>query len=146
MNQALKTTALVGALAAAFTLGACDRRDDDKTAGERLDTAVASAEQKSNEMKADIKRETAEARADVGRAVDQAGDKMKDASITAKVNSELAQDKELSAIGINVDTAAGKVVLRGNAPNDAARDRATTLAQRVEGVLAVDNQLTVRQG
>jgi hyperosmotically inducible periplasmic protein len=141
--NAIKTTTLIGALAAAFALSACDRNNEEKTAGERLDTAVASAEQKSAEMKSDVKQQTAEARSDINRAVDQAGDKMKDASITTKVNAELAQDKELSALGINVDTAAGKVVLRGSAPNDSARDRATSLAQRVEGVLAVDNQLTV---
>ena len=70
---------------------------------------------------------------------------MKDAAITTKVNAELARDNDLSAIKINVDTAAGHVVLRGTAPNDAARDRATTIAQRVDGVLSVDNQLTVGQ-
>jgi hyperosmotically inducible periplasmic protein len=141
--NAIKTTTLIGALAAAFALTACDRNNEEKTAGERLDTAVASAEQKGAEMKSDTQRQTGEARGDINRAVDQAGDKMKDASITTKVNAELAQDKELSALGINVDTADGKVVLRGSAPNDSARDRATSLAQRVEGVLAVDNQLTV---
>lgn len=140
---AFKTTTLIAALASAFALSACDRRDDDRTAGERLDTAVASAERRSDEARADVKRESAEARSDVNRAVDQAGDKMKDASITTKVNAELAGDNDLSALKINVDTNAGHVVLRGTAPNDAARDRATTIAQRVEGVLSVDNQLTV---
>lgn len=140
--NALKTTTLISALAAAFALSACDRKEE-RTAGERLDTAVASADQRAETMKNDVKRETAEARSDVNRAVDQAGDKMKDASITTKVNAELAQDSELSALKINVDTQAGRVVLRGTAPNDNARDRATTLAQRVEGVLTVDNQLTV---
>jgi hyperosmotically inducible protein len=139
----LKTTTLLCAITAAFALSACDRRDDTPTAGERVDTTVASADRKSDEARADIQRETAEAKSDVNRAVDQAGDKMKDASITTKVNAELARDNDLSALGINVDTTDGRVVLRGSAPNDAARDRATTLAQRVDGVLTVDNQLTV---
>ncbi|MBX3618881.1 MAG: BON domain-containing protein [Rhizobacter sp.] len=144
MNALKTTTAAACALAAALALSACDRRDDNMTAGERLDTAVASADQKADQMKADAKREGAEVRSDVNRAVDQAGDKMKDASITTKVNAELAQDSELSALKINVDTNEGRVVLRGTAPSDSARDRATMLAQRVDGVLAVDNQLTVR--
>jgi osmotically-inducible protein OsmY len=141
--NAFKAATTVCAVAAALALSACDRRDDDRTAAERADTTVASAERKSDEARADIKREAAEARSDVNKAVDKAGDKMQDASITTKVNAELAADKDLSALKINVDTSAGHVVLRGSAPSDAARDRATTIAQRVEGVLSVDNQLTV---
>ena len=142
-THAFKATTTVCALAAAFALSACDSRDDTTTASERADTTVASAERKSDEARADIKRETAEARSDVNNAVEQAGDKMKDASITTKVNAELAADNELSALKVNVDATGGHVVLRGTAPTDAARDRATVIAQRVEGVLSVDNQLTV---
>lgn len=143
--NAFKTTTTVAALAAVFALSACDRNTDERTAGERLDGAVASAEQRADEARADARRESAEAKSDVSTAANQAGDKMKDAAITTKVNTELARDNDLSAIKINVDTAAGHVVLRGTAPNDAARDRATTIAQRVDGVLSVDNQLTVGQ-
>jgi hyperosmotically inducible protein len=141
--NALKTTTLISALAAAFALSACDRNAEERTAGERLDGAVASAERRADEARSDVQRETAEARSDINAAADKAGDKMKDASITTKVNAELARDNDLSALKINVDTIDGKVVLRGTAPNDAARDRATTIAQRVDGVLSVDNQLTV---
>lgn len=138
-----KTTAIAAALAAVFTLSACDRNAEDRTAGERLDGAVASAERRADEARADVQRESAEARNDVTAAANQAGDKMKDAAVTTKVNAELARDKDLSALKINVDTRDGHVVLRGTAPNAEARDRATTIAQRVEGVLSVDNQLTV---
>lgn len=141
-TNAFKATTTVCALAAAFALSACNSRDD-ATASERADTTVASAERKSDEARADVKRETAEVRSDVNNAIEQAGDKMKDASITTKVNAELAADNDLSALKINVDANGGHVVLRGNAPSEAARDRATVIAQRVEGVLSVDNQLTV---
>lgn len=140
--NAIKTTTLVSALAAAFALSACNRADE-RTAGERLDGAVSSAERRADEAKADIQRESAEARNDINTAANQAGDKIKDAAITTKVNAELARDNDLSALKINVDTNDGRVVLRGTAPNADARDRATTIAQRVEGVLSVDNQLTV---
>lgn len=143
--NAFKTTTLLCAVTAAFALSACDRRDE-RTAGERVDATVASAERKTEEAKSDIQREASEAKSDISRAADQAGDKMKDASITTKVNAELARDNDLSALKINVDTSAGHVVLRGSAPNDAARDRATTIAQRVDGVLTVDNQLTLGNG
>jgi osmotically-inducible protein OsmY len=62
------------------------------------------------------------------------------------VNAELAKDTELSALKINVDTSQGRVILRGSAPNEASRERATTLVARVDGVLGVDNQLTVSRG
>ena len=140
----LKTSATtVCALAAALALGACQRNDEGRTAGQQMDTAVANAEQKAAEIKGDMRQESQQAKDSVNRAVDQAGDKMKDASITTAVNAELARDTELSALRINVDTAAGRVVLRGAAPNDASRERATALASRVNGVVSVDNQLSV---
>jgi hyperosmotically inducible periplasmic protein len=143
--NAFKTTTTVAALAAVLALSACDRGSEERTAGERLDGAVASSERRADEARSDIRRESAEARNEVTAAANQAGDKMKDASITTKVNAELARDNDLSALKINVDTSAGRVVLRGTAPNAEARDRATLVAQRVDGVLSVDNQLTVGQ-
>lgn len=143
--NAFKTTTTIAALAAVFALSACDRNNDERTAGERVDGAVASTERRADDAKADIRRESAEAKSDISTAANQAGDKIKDASITTKVNAELARDNDLSALKINVDTVSGNVVLRGSAPNAAARDRATLIAQRVEGVLSVDNQLTVGQ-
>jgi hypothetical protein len=139
------TTALC-TLAAALALGACGRNDSDRTAGQKMDTAVASAEHKADEIKSDVKQEAREAQQGMSRAVDAAGDKMKDASITTAINAALARDAELSALHINVDTNGGRVVLHGTAPNDASRARATTLASRIDGVTTVDNQLTVSNG
>jgi osmotically-inducible protein OsmY len=90
-----------------------------------------------------VKQESREAQQGVNRAADTVSDKMKDASITTAINAELARDAELSALKINVDTTSGRVVLRGTAPNEASRARATSLAQRIDGVSAVDNQLTL---
>lgn len=143
----LKTPgAALCAIAAAFALSACDRGNNERTAGERLDGAVANAEQKAAEVKAEAKEGAQDVRQGVDRAADAAGDKMKDASITTAINAELARDAELSALRINVDTADGRVTLRGTAPTPEARERATTLAARAQGVLSVDNQLVVKQG
>jgi hyperosmotically inducible periplasmic protein len=140
----LKTSAsTLCAIAAALALGACQRNDDGRTVGQQTDTAVANAEQKAGEIKQDMKQESSEAKTEIGQAVEKAGDKMKDATITTAVNAELARDSELSALRIDVDTAEGRVVLRGTAPNDASRQRATSLASRVDGVVSVDNQLNV---
>jgi len=66
-----------------------------------------------------------------------------DAAVTVAVNAELAKDAQLSALRIDVDTLDGRVTLAGSAPNAAARDRATLLAQSVKGVKSVDNRLAV---
>lgn len=143
-----KTTATTTlcTLAAALALGACQRNDGTPTAGERVDTTMAKAEQKADDIKADVKQEASDAKQGMDKATDAAGARLKDMSITTAVNAELAKDSELSALKINVDTAEGRVVLRGSAPTEASRERATSLASRVDGVVGVDNQLTVSRG
>lgn len=136
---------LIAVAVASLGLAACNRADnDERTAGQRLDSAVATVEQKTDQAKAEIKQETAEARADAEATADRLGEKVEDATITASVNAELAKDPALSALKINVDTSAGRVLLKGSAPDAGARERATQLAQGVKGVVAVDNQLEVR--
>ncbi len=130
-------------LATALALAACGKTEHDATAGEKLDSAVAKVEQKSEEVSKDVQQGMATASAQTGAAVDKLQAGAQDASITTQVNAELARDPELSAMKIDVDTNAGKVVLKGTAPSDAARDRAVTLAKAVSGVVDVDNQLRV---
>lgn len=163
-NTPWLATSLVATLAA-LTLTACGR-DDSRTAGQQLDSTIAKVEQKAGEIKAEAQVDAAKAQSRTEVAANKAGeainqtlgkvatqventaevvsDKMADASITTRVNAELAKDTTLSALRINVDTVNGKVSLRGSAPSSLARDRATTLAAKVKGVSAVDNQLDVR--
>jgi hyperosmotically inducible periplasmic protein len=146
MNTSLTTRlTLIAAAVASVGLAACNRADDDeRTAGQRLDSAVATVEQKTDQARAEIKQETAEARADAEATANRLGEKVEDATITASVNAELAKDPALSALKINVDTTAGRVMLKGSAPDASARERATQLAMGVKGVIAVDNQLEIR--
>ncbi|HSI57057.1 MAG TPA: BON domain-containing protein [Ideonella sp.] len=147
-------SSLIVVALAGLTLTACGKRDDSMTAGEKLDQTVAQAEQKTDEAKTDIKQEMGEAK-DAAKeaaqdakvaganAMDKVGNAVEDAAITASVNAELAKDPKLSALKINVDTAQGRVALKGTAPDSTSRDRATQLAAGVKGVMSVDNQLTV---
>ena len=80
----------------------------------------------------------------MGNAADAVANKSKDMAITAAVNARLAGDQRLSALSINVDTAGGRVVLRGTAPDTAARARAAELARSVDGVSEVNNELSVQ--
>jgi len=133
------------ACAAALTLAACDRdANSDRTVGQKVDSAIAKAEQKADQGGNEIKKEVNSARETAGKAMDAAGSKVKDAAITTGINAELAKDPSLSVLKIDVDTSEGRVALRGTAPNVAARERATQLAQRVDGVVSVENQLKVR--
>jgi len=157
----------VGALSVACLLGACSP-DNGKTAGQNIDAAIATAKVKGEELKQDAKegladakvkgaelaqdarQGLAEAKVATAGATDaarekaaEAGDAMRDGTITASVKAELARDADLSATAINVDTDNGKVVLRGTAPTQGAREKATMLAGAVKNVSSVDNQLVV---
>ncbi|MFH0130372.1 BON domain-containing protein [Variovorax sp. VaC1] len=148
---------------AALTLAACDKSDN-RTAGEKLDSAVAKTEQaadtaaakteqalKDAKAKADTSGVTAdvkegmanakEAARNAGAAVSATVD---DAAITASVTAGLAKDPDLSALKIDVDTKGGAVSLKGPAPSAAAKARAEEIAKGVQGVTSVDNQLDVK--
>lgn len=68
---------------------------------------------------------------------------VRDLTITAHVNAELALDQTLGASPIAVRTQSGRVLLTGVAPDRAARERAGQLAAGITGVTAVDNRLVV---
>lgn len=134
------------AVAALAALAACSNEDDSRTAGEKLDDGVATAQAEADRAADRIAQEASEVKQSMSNAADEVGSQFKDAAITAKVNAEFARDKELNAMRIDVDTAEGHVVLDGSAPNDAARDRAERLARAVDGVVSVDNRLNIQAG
>ena len=142
----LRPIAAVTAVLALTALAACNRPADDRTAGQRVDSAITKSEQKAQQTKEDTKSAAANINQTTERAANDVSDKVKDAAITTAVNAKLAQDKSLSALRIDVDTVGGRVSLRGTAPDPAARERATTLASAVDGVVSVDNQLVVGKG
>lgn len=120
-----------------LALAACDSKTPTtETAGQKLDSVIASTEKKSEQLSADAKVNAAEAKKDTSEA-------LSDAAITTRVNAQLAADPALSAIKIDVDTSNGRVRLTGTAPDAQARDRATTMASAVSGVVSVDNQLKI---
>jgi osmotically-inducible protein OsmY len=137
-------SALIACLAL-LTLGltACNRNED-RSAGEVLDSAISTTERKADEAKQDMQKAGRDVKEAVGSATESAINTSRDITITAEVKTKLAADPGLSALAINVDTAAGRVVLRGSAPDTDARSRATDLARAVAGVSAVDNELTVQ--
>lgn len=122
INARLHTTQIALLVAAAALAAGCDRAPTQPTAqpgatstvGEKVDTAIA-----------------------------KTADTAKDIAMTAAIKTELARDPALSALSINVDTLDGRVLLKGKAPDGVAAQRATEIARRTEGVVSVDNQLTI---
>jgi osmotically-inducible protein OsmY len=96
------------------------------------------------EQQTDVAQAGREVGAATSRAANTTADKAKDATITASVKSALIAEPTLSALRIDVDTTSGRVVLRGSAPDTAARTKAAELARGVDGVVGVDNQLVVQ--
>jgi hyperosmotically inducible protein len=73
-----------------------------------------------------------------------AGTIIDDATVTAKVKAALIEDSTTKATEINVDTHGGTVQLNGFVDTQAAKDRAAELAQSIEGVQQVENNLNVK--
>jgi hyperosmotically inducible protein len=121
MNQ--RTLLIAPLMVGILAMTACDKQPSSQTVGQKVDSAIASTENKA----ADAKKDTTEA--------------VTDAAITTRVNAQLATDPSLSALKINVDTQNGRVSLHGVAPDATSRDRAATMASAVSGVVSVDNQL-----
>ena len=67
-----------------------------------------------------------------------------DATVTAKVKAALIEDSTTKASEINVDTHVGTVQLNGFVESPAAKARAAELAQTIEGVRSVENNLDVK--
>lgn len=130
-------------IAAAALSAACNRSDDGRTAGQKLDAALAGAERKSEQAATELRSSTKDLGNQIGKAANETMDKVKDAAITTAVNAKLLGDARLSALRIDVDTVDGRVTLSGSAPDTASKDYATALASRVDGVVGVDNRLVV---
>ena len=143
MKHSKRYTALIAAAAATALMAACGQSENE-TVGQQVDRTTESVQSAANEAGASVQ----EAARDLQAAGSQAGESIaegaNDMAITAKVQAALAADGALSVMDIEVDTEAGRVALTGAAPDETARERATSLVTAIDGVVAVDNRLTVK--
>jgi hyperosmotically inducible periplasmic protein len=72
---------------------------------------------------------------------DSIGAALSDTAITAKVKTHLHSDKRFSDSDISVKTTNGVVTLTGSAPSENTASAAERVAQAVDGVKSVDNQI-----
>lgn len=142
MKRNTRLAALAAAAMATSLIVACGQKEDE-TVGQRMDNTVEQTQAASAELRTDANNAAQDMKAAGNEAADKIAMGAADVAITAKVNAALAGDSQLSALKIDVDTTNGHVELKGTAPDPAARDRATVLAAAVEGVVKVENRLTV---
>lgn len=71
------------------------------------------------------------------------GEKMDDATITTKVKMKLLGNRATSALKTSVDTTDGVVTLTGTATTAAEKELATKLAEEIDGVKSVNNQMQI---
>lgn len=96
-----------------------------------------------SEARQDANKATASG--EVREALDETGDGIDDAWITAKVKSQLLADDDIKGMDINVDTKANIVHLTGVVPTMAARNEAIAIARGTKGVRDVNaSALVVR--
>ena len=72
------------------------------------------------------------------------GETVDDATITAKVKSQLLADPDVSGLNVNVTTFNGQVQLSGYVRSTEQRQRAEQIAREVEGVRSISNDLIVQ--
>lgn len=142
MKNTQRTLALLVLSAAALGLAACDQSKP-PTVGEKIDAGIERTQEAASQVKQDAQAAGNDIKQDASQAGTAIADGAADLNITAKVKTALAADDKLSAMAISVNTTNKVVTLTGPAPTQADSDRATSMAQAVEGVTEVKNELTV---
>jgi hyperosmotically inducible periplasmic protein len=152
-----KSLTWAGAATLVLSSVACNKADDGRTAGQKVDSAIAKTGQVAADAKAKAEAGVASADGTMKNAGSRTettaetttaklGNAADDMTITASVKANLAKSPDLSALKIDVDTKGGAVTLTGTAPSASARDKATSIAKGVKGVGSVDNKLVVKAG
>ena len=80
----------------------------------------------------------------VTRGQETVGAYIDDTAITTAVKARFAENKEVAATSISVETLNGTVMLSGFAKNATEKSVAETIARGVKGVKEVKNEITVR--
>ena len=129
MTHAYKRTTLLACILAGTALmtAGCGNRTPSDTTSQRMGTSdkVASTTE---------------------RAANKTGAAVGDATITTKVKSAVLAEPGLKTLQIGVDTKDGVVTLSGTVDTPTLKDRAMQIAQQVDGVRSVVDNLQVKTG
>ncbi len=136
MNMDNSFKAVFASMMIVSGLAACDKPGPAESAGKKIDqatenvsTSVSNSAEKAGNTIAESSRST-------GQAID-------DSEITAKIKALLLNEPGLKSLKISVNTEKGEVILTGKADTQANRTKTTKIAESVNGVSSVNNQLSV---
>jgi hyperosmotically inducible periplasmic protein len=125
MTSRIRLQLLAALVASTAVLAACGEHNNNPTASrtERTTESVASA---------------------TDRATTKTAVAVDDTAITTKVKAAVMAEPGLKTLDIDVDTKNGVVTLAGTVQSPELKQRAVTLAQQVEGVRSVSDQLVIK--
>lgn len=91
-----------------------------------------------------IDKSTSGSKSTSGAGESTVGQFIDDATVTTRVKSRFAQDDQVSAMNIGVETNDGVVQLSGYVGSETEKSRAAEIARQVPDVKAVNNAIIVR--
>ena len=121
------------------TLSGTVKSGVEKDIAEQLALGIEGIENVDNQIKVDPKAETKKASDKQGTLVKA----LSDAKITVAIESKLAINQNLSAMGIDVETNDQSVILKGKVATEGHRELAELIARNTSGVKKVENKLEV---
>ena len=125
MNTRINSTLLVALFAGAALSAGCSEREAAQTTGQ-------------------INRGADKVAAATDRAASKAAIVLDDAAVTTKVKAAVLAEPGLKTLQIGVDTVNGVVTLSGVVDTPELKDRATMIAQNIDGVRSVIDNLSVK--
>ncbi|MDN7125327.1 BON domain-containing protein [Pseudidiomarina terrestris] len=138
------------ALLSSLSLAACSQaeqeqaEDQSQEAMQQADEAANDAGNAMEEAAEETKEAANEAMAYAEDKSAEASDFLSDAAITARVKAAFVEAGQVDAMAINVETIDGQVVLSGVVPTADMADLAEQLAEGIEGVSSVENDIEVQ--
>lgn len=146
MKPGIKAIFLTGAVLLALPFSAVGA---ETAPGEKAAAVKEQATQSVQDMKTGAVREQSDKQTmkvlEAKEHQQSVGEYVGDAAVTAKVKSKFLAQKGLDSLDIKVVTVDGIVTLMGNVDTTAQAALAEKTAREVEGVIKVDNKLTVKQ-
>jgi hyperosmotically inducible protein len=139
MDTRKQLLALFAAGTVLFAAG-CDQRNSAPTSSTATPPSTASTTTATDKMASAADR-TGDKMASTAK---NAGDKVDDAAITTKVKTALMAEPGLRSLEINVDTRDNVVTLNGTVDSQEKKQRAMQIAQGIDGVKSVADNLVVK--
>ena len=136
MNMENSFKAVFASMMIVSGLAACDKPGPAESAGKKIDQATESVSTSVSNSAEKAGNAIAESGRSTGQAID-------DTEITAKIKALFLNEPGLKSLKISVNTEKGEVSLTGKADNQANSNKATMLAESVEGVTSVKNRLLI---